>query len=364
MTRAILLVLFLVPAAAAADVAVSSAAVRPRKEVKDIVWPDPPEAPRIQFVRSIRTVYDLKGTRPGFWARLSGFFSGQDTRKPIVASPFGVWVRGDLVYVTDTGEQKVVRLDLKRKQVFEFRGLSTPVGVTSDPQGNVYVADARDSAVVAFDEKGATLWKADDLGKGGGLLKRPTAVAWLPQGGLLVADSANNRLVVLSADGKFVRELCRQREKEEGALSTPTNLWVDTDGGFIVSDPLLGRVHVFTSTGGYVSGFGELGDTAGYMARPRGVASDSDRNVYVADALFNRVQIFTRTGELELFFGGPGIAWGKFAMPAGLFIDDKDRIYIADSGNSRLEILQYLKAPPAAAAPVVSTPTAVPTSAP
>lgn len=337
--------------AASSTAAATAPQARMRKEPKDIVWPDPPEKPRIQFVRSIRTVYDLKGSRPGLWTKIIAFFSGEDSRKPLAATPFAVWVRGDDVYLTDTAEQKVVRLNLATNKIKEIFGLGAPVGVASDPAGNIYVADSKENAVAAFDPEGKPLWKTDELGKSAGQLRRPAAVAWTSQGELLVTDAANSRLVVLSKDGKFLRTLCRNKEKEEGALSTPSNIWVDPDGGFIVTDPLLGRVHIFTSSGAYVSGFGELGDSAGFMARPRGVASDSDGNVYVADALFNRVQIFSRKGELELYFGAPGLAWGKFTMPAGIFIDNKDRIYVADSGNSRLEILQYIKVPPEAASP-------------
>lgn len=379
-TRGFLLTFCLVAAAASGPAAASDAApasaapavstsTQARSEEKtgttpkEIVYPAPPDKPRLRWLRSIRTAYDLKGKTPGFFAKLIAFFTGADPNAAMLHAPYGIWVQGDSAYVSDVELGRVMRMEIGAGTTKSFEGtgdsrLGAPIGVTVDPDGNVYVSDTKDSTVKAFDKDGKSLWKIDFMGAAAGTLKRPTGISWTPLGELLVADTGNRRLVVLSKDGKFVRDLCRNALKDPGALPNPTNLWVDPDGSFLVTDPIMARVHIFSSSGSFVSGFGEPGDSAGFLARPRGVASDSDGNIYVADALFNRVQAFNRKGELEIFFGGPGRDRDRYTLPAGVFVDKNDKVYIVDSRNQRFQVYQYIKYPadeaaskPASAAP-------------
>jgi|CXWL01.1.fsa_nt_gi DNA-binding beta-propeller fold protein YncE len=319
----------------------------------DIVFPKPPDKPRIRFVRSIQNVDDLRGKKKkkvGFLDRLIAFFSGGEKIVEMFNNPYGIWRHGDKIYVSDTGAQHLVVVDLKAA-TFSYLGergeesLKSPVGVSVDEADNVYVTDTGDSSVKAYGPDGKLMWKSEGGGGEAGKLNRPAGIALTPAGELLVADSSNRRIVVLSKTGQFLREMCLHAKKEYYALPNPNNVWSLKNGEFLVSDPLAARVHIFSSTGAATGGFGEPGDSAGYLSRPRGVAADSDGHIHVVDALFSRVQVFNRNGEILVWYGGPGSQPGDLALPAGIFIDANDMIYISNSKGRRIDIFQYISYP-------------------
>lgn len=317
----------------------------------EIVYPPLPDRPRIRLERTIRSLRDLQGKKGNALGNLLSFMSGGgDTDTSLFDRPHGIWKQGGKLYVTDASAGGVVIMDLitARPTALASQGegrLSSPVGITVDADGTIFVADTGDNTVKAYTEKGKLLWKAGSLGDAGGKLNRPGAVSLTPAGELLVLDTGNQRAVVLGKDGRFLREMCSVAKKAPGSLPNPSNLWVEKNGDFLVSDPLSSRVHIFTSTGAFLSGFGERGDSMGYLARPRGVASDSEGNIYVADALFGRIQIFDRQGGILLDFASPGAGPGELMLPAGMFMDSDDKMYVVDSKNQRIHIYQYIKYP-------------------
>lgn len=319
---------------------------------EQLVFPAPPDKPRIRFVRSIKTMRDLRGddSKRGLFSRLISFMAGGDTDRPLFERPYGIWGQGGKLYVTDTGGQKVTIIDLQRSEVSHIGEsgdghLVSPIGITADDDGNIYVSDTGDQTIKAYSAQGGFLWTTEGADGSAGKLNRPAGVSLTQAGELLVTDTGNRRLVLFSKEGKFIKELCSHSKKAMLALPNPSNVWVEKDDGFLVADPIASRIHIFTSTGAAVSGFGEPGDSAGYLARPRGVASDSDGNIHVVDALFHRVQAFNRKGQLLVWYATPGQGPGQLALPAGIFISQNDAIYIVDSKNQRIQVFQYIKYP-------------------
>lgn len=353
-TIALSLALFLIAAprnAAAADAvkAPDASTTTVTKVLRDLVWPLPPDKPRIRYVRTIKSADDLgskkEQKKEGFFARLMAMFSGAKVTPEIFNNPYGVWHQGDKLYVADSGAQTMAVIDLKAG-TFDYVGdrgeedLKSPISVTVDEAGIAYVSDTSEGAIKAYSPEGKLMWKST-----GGGLRRPAGIALTPSGELLVADSGNRRIVLLAKDGTFIREMCVHAKKEYYALPNPNNVWAFKNGDFMVSDPLAARVHIFSSTGAALGGFGESGDAPGYMSRPRGIAADSDGNIHVVDALFSRVQIFDRKGQLLLWYGSPGEVAGQLALPAGIFIGKDDMIFVADTKNKRVEVYQYITYP-------------------
>ena len=316
-----------------------------------IVYPGAPARPRIRHIRSIRKKSDLTGVKKkGFFAKLFSALSGGDTDLPIFSVPYGIAVLGKKIYVTDTGDGRLTILDLETSEIKHVGEggdgrLVNPANVAVDADGRMYVTDSGDQSLKAYSPDGKLLWKAKATGGEAAGLNRPAGIALTPEGKLLLVDKGNRRLVLFSKEGKYVGDMARHAKKDFLALPNPVNLWVDENGTIFVNDPLVARVHLFTSTGAAISGFGEQGNNPGYLGRPRGMATDSDGYIHVEDGLFHRVQIFNREGQLLVWYGDPGGGRSGLALPSDIFIDQDDVIYIADTKNRRIQMFQYITYP-------------------
>jgi DNA-binding beta-propeller fold protein YncE len=67
-----------------------------------------------------------------------------------LSNPSGVAVNGNAVYVTDTGNNRVLKLTASSATptVLPFTGLGRPGAVAVDSGGNLYVADTGNNRVV------------------------------------------------------------------------------------------------------------------------------------------------------------------------------------------------------------------------
>lgn len=312
----------------------------PADSTLSLVWPLPPEAPRVQFLRSVSDAGDIDAG-PGFLGRVARIFVGQgdDDR---VRQPYGIAVdAGQRVYVADQASTAVHVFDPLANDYRIHRGTSerdflTPVGVAVDARGRIFVADSELGVVVAMDPDGNELMVLDDgLSRPSGLAVHPT------DGSLWVADAALHTVRVFDGAGRSLRQL-GTRGTEEGNFNFPTNVAVAPDGTVYVTDSMNFRVQAFTSEGDFVRAFGQVGDHHGQMARPKGVGVDSDGHVYVVEGLYDAVNIFDGEGRLLLTFGGPGQGPGQFWLATGLHVDGNDRIYVSDSFNGRIQVFQYL----------------------
>jgi DNA-binding beta-propeller fold protein YncE len=309
-----------------------------------LVWPLPPDPPRIRFVTAYRGVDDFK-KKNGRWKSL---LLGPDSTQRVdqMMKPYGIAVGKDgRVFVTDTAARRVFVFDPTAKSV-TFVGesgpgkISKPVGVAVDADGTAFVADATLKRVFGYARDGhMTIAIGHD-----GELQNPSGLAIdREHRQLYVADAKKHQVLCYSAvDGSFIRAIGK-RGVERGEFNFPTNLSVDREGRLYVADTLNFRVQVFDPAGEVVKTIGTQGDGPGHLNRAKGVGVDSEGHVYIADTSFNNFQIFDAEGNLLLFIGGTGTGPGEFLLPAGLFIDEEDRIYVADQGNARVQVFQRVK---------------------
>jgi sugar lactone lactonase YvrE len=328
-----------------------------------LVWPDPPQPPKIEFVRSIRYMTDAEG-EPTLLGKVAQRLFGRSEEK--LVKPYGIATdsRGR-IYVADTAARAIYRFDLDGRKAMKFNefepcgqleaqeelsffgrlfqsdpkmGLASPIGVAVDASDNFYVSDSVLQRVFAFDEEGRCLRTFGDEDS----LLRPSGIAINKEmERLYVTDTVNHKVSVFSLNGDLLSEL-GQRGEKPGEFNFPTNVFLDHEGKVYVSDSLNFRVQVFSSDGEILSYFGQLGDVSGTFNKPKGIAVDSEGHIYVVDSLFDSVQIFSADGTLLLSFGESGIEDGEFWLPSGIFIDEDDNIYVSDSYNTRLQIFRYL----------------------
>jgi sugar lactone lactonase YvrE len=166
-----------------------------------------------------------------------------------------------------------------------------PHGIHVDPDGNVWVTDARAGAgrghrVVKFAPDGRVLLVLGEAGVAGDGPTRfngPTDVVVAPNGDVFVADGheadSNNRVVKFSADGRFIES------------------------------------------------WGGTGTEPGRFRVPHAIALDSQGRLFVADRDNNRVQIFDQDGRFLA-------EWTQFGRPSGLHIAPDDTLYVSDNQSN------------------------------
>jgi DNA-binding beta-propeller fold protein YncE len=305
------------------------------------VWPEPPNEPRIAYVRAFSRPADL-GITKGFFEQLAEFFVGESDAH--LVRPMAVVETSDgSLYVADPGAKGVQCFDVQRGryrfvQRAQDQPLPSPVGLAVGTRDEIYVADSALAQILVI-EPGAELATPLALEV---TLQQPTGLVFDPVGQqLVVVDTAAQQVVVIGLDGKQ-RARFGRRGSGDGEFNFPTLIGRDNTGRLYVTDSLNFRIQMFDSTGHFLGRFGQVGNASGDLSRPKGVATDRFGHVYVVDSLLHALQIFDRDGTFLLDIGGQGQAAGEFWLPTGLFISNNDTIYVADSHNQRVQVLRYI----------------------
>jgi trimeric autotransporter adhesin len=159
-------------------------------------------------------------------------------------------------------------------------------------------------------------------------LNNPSSVAVSPSGQIYVADTANNQVVVMNANGSSQTTI-------GSGLSSPQGVAVDAQGNVYISDTGNNRVIKIDNTGTQT----EIGTESVYNGQaysfsgPQGLAVDAAGNVYVADSGNKTVVEIPANPVLAtapLLQGGTQ----TFDYPVGVAVDDSGNVYVADSGKS------------------------------
>lgn len=309
------------------------------KKLPDIVWPLPPDPPKIRFVKSFAGSGQFKGLN------VSDIFLGIEPVGGAFIKPHGVHAdQHDRIFVTDTGAGLVIVLDPTKNKVSMVGAsgrtlFAKPIGVTSDKDGNVYVTDSAKDLVFVFDGNDQFVTAFGREGE----FKQPTGLAVDNARGLLyVTDTHKHQIFVLNKKTGEIIKTIGKRGKLEGEFNFPAYITLDKKGNLYVVDIMNGRMQVFDPEGRFLRTWGRLGDGPGQFARPKGVAIDSEGHIYVVDAAFNNVQMFNEDGQMLMAFGEYGEGRSQQILPAGIAIDSEDRIYLVDQWNARVNVYEYM----------------------
>jgi DNA-binding beta-propeller fold protein YncE len=319
------------------SVLVSCAPTTYEKKQIDLVWPPPPDEPKVKYVDIIWNSASL-GKKKGIADALFG-----EERVETFIKPYGVAVdREGKVYITDVG--RIMVFDLTNKDLSIIGGLPgkgqlrVPIGIAASGDGRLFITDVGADVVYVYrgDKYVATIGQTGDF-------DNPSGVALDEQRRLLyVVNAQKHNVNVYSLDNyTFVRTI-GVRGTADGEFNYPTNIAIDAEGNIYVVDTGNFRVQVLNADGKFIRSIGKIGDTPGSFARPKGIAIDSEGHLYVVDTAFQNIQIFDKEGRLLLYVGQAGMGPGRFQLPAGMTIDKEDRIYVVDQMPGSFQIFEYL----------------------
>jgi DNA-binding beta-propeller fold protein YncE len=308
-----------------------------------VVWPPPPEVPRLRYLHSFARPADLRD-EPGQGERVLRWLLGKTSVDLPLATPYAVAMDGDdALWIADNGSRMLYRYDLPRGKVDYIReaggvALLSPIGLAVDQaRGRLLVSDSELGEILVLDLRGRLLSRWTPPGGFG----RPGGVALDSAGRLYVADVIRRQVFVFDPAGAVIAER-DSRLEEGGRFGRPVAVAVGPRDELLILDAGTFRIEVQDSRGDLLGTIGKLGDVPGTFARPRGVAVSAQGLVLVSDAAFDNIQVFDLTGRLLLYFGTPGVGVGQFSLPAGLCFDDEGRVFVADAFNRRVQAFEFL----------------------
>ena len=179
-----------------------------------------------------------------------------------------------------------------------------------------------------------------------GQFQNPRDIALAPDGTLYVADTFNNRIQHLAADGTVLQVWgsfadISKGQAPGGTFYEPWGIAVGPDGSVYVADTWNHRIQKFTADGKFVNMWGYFGqaETPFAIWGPRDIAINSKGQIFITDTGNKRIVVYDQDGNSITQFGSIGLQPGQFDEPVGLAIDQNDAVYIADTWNQRIQVM-------------------------
>ena len=280
-----------------------------------------------------------KGDQPSF-----SYFIQGDFDSPL-DKPMDVSKIGEFIYVTDTNHKQVQVFDLSGTSLFKFgeegegKGqFKFPYGITGDKDGNVYVADLFNGKISIFNEKGKFLRYFEEKGSPSPTIKGPAGLR-IVDDKLYLTDIKGSKIMIFSLDGKKELEISTASGKDD-PFNAPNAVAVDQDKNLYVADSGNQRVVVLDNKGKFkrIINGSKDGKGESKFINPRGLAVDSKGILFMVDNMTHFVYGFDEKGENIFQFGGMGSENEQFYLPNGLFLDEKRQLYVTDTFNQRVAI--------------------------
>jgi len=162
----------------------------------------------------------------------------------------------------------------------------------------------------------------------------PQFIAVGEDGSIYVSDFGNKRIQKFSSSGEYVTHWGNSG-KQLGDFYNPTGIAVSDDSVFIV-DRDLNRIQKFSLDGEFITTWGKKGTAEGQFFYPNGITL-SNGLLYVVDTGNQRIQVFSTEGEFISSFGSSGLGPGQFLNVSGIDADEYGNIFVADKGNGKIE---------------------------
>jgi DNA-binding beta-propeller fold protein YncE len=292
-----------------------SASKETTKTTELIIYPAPPEKPRIQYLTSFSKSTDITGEQSEFMSSIVGEEAERSLNKP-----YGISIYKGKIYICDTMLGGLIIVDLNNSTFENFipKGmgqLKKPINCFTDSDGKLYVTDTERQQIVVFDANGNYVTSFGEKEE-----VKPIDVN-VDKKNIWVADLKNHKVMVYDKfNYKFKYSIPGENPDSAATLYSPTNLSI-INNNIYVSDFGDFNVKVYSKDGKYERTVGSYGRNLGQFVRQKGIAVDRDENLYVVDAGFENVQIFDKEGQLLMFFGGPYNGPGDMWLPAKVMID-------------------------------------------
>eukprot|EP00731_Ephydatia_muelleri_P008408 Em0004g746a len=243
------------------------------------------------------------------------------------SSPYGIFIKGDVLYVADTGNHRVQKLTSSGKFLHKFgqqgsgRGqFNGPDGVIIDSNNKLIVSDCNNHRIQIFNENGGWLLTIDGNGSGSHSFQSPSGLALDPQGNIHVAAFGSNVIKVFTKEGVYVRMY--------GDPKHPIGVAIDGEGYSLVIENSGHCLSIYDPEGNKIHTVGNLNHPWGTALDPR------DGSVFIANFGACTASVFciprdrgSRYIQCRLGTNGSQLWDSAFAAQAFLEVPENPPIY-------------------------------------
>ena len=252
------------------------------------------------------------------------------------------------IYILDSGLQMILIFDkdlLSISTIGKTHGLRSPMSVAVNDKGMIYVSEEtagekQKGRITVFDPLGRKREVIEFKGFPGaeGFLARDMAIDG--EGNLYLAGGETGPLIIISNDGKFIRNIQPMERSSENKEIKTDVARVDLKGDLIyLLSEWQGHVYVFNLKGERLSVFGKKGGSPGKLSRAQGLAVDPIEGfTYVMDYMRHTLLVYDSSGSFMNEFGGEGWDPGWFSFPKDICVDGQGRLFVADTFNKRVQV--------------------------
>lgn len=257
--------------------------------------------------------------------------------------PRGVWIdpKTGEIYVADTMNDLVAVFAANGSPTFAlgYNGeFKEPIKAVADEQGRIYVVTGVGNKLKVFDHRGEFI---RDFPFDRPVV--PTTIASDTLGKLYVADAKSSQVLVYDQGWNLCLRIGETDESTnpKGRLRSVQAIAVEGDGSVYIANAQGAPViQVFGPDGRYLRGWGEHAQGPQNFSLPTGIAIDKNGQLIVVDSLRQSVAKFTREGKFLGREGGLGLAAGAFAFPTDVAVDANGKVYVVERLNNRLQIFE------------------------
>ncbi len=261
---------------------------------------------------------------------------------------------GDQLYVSDPKVKSIFIYDSSLQLTGELKDLDSPVGVTVDSFGTIYVGNTGAGNVEKYSSEGILLETI-----GAGSVRMPTDLTLDQDDNLYVADAQSNLIWVFRPDGTLLRTI------RKGGLKFPIGVEIayhdDGTGQMVgelyVADKENYLVKVFDLQGNLQRSFGGMVEKEGMFSTTwnwkekflslQSITMDAQGRLHALDLYMNKIQILDRvTGAtMAAAYGEYGTEPGQLKLPLDIIVNSVGKVIVANAENKKVEIIYTVTVP-------------------
>lgn len=282
---------------------------------------------------------------PGFGAetlklrQLSSIYA--DSKGSGFNAPEGVACGTGTLVVADSGNGRLLRYlveegSTRGSEELRVAEVAYPVRVQTNAKGEIFVLDGKQRRVARLSSTGEFLGYLDPKGMDAAGTVVARSFALDAAGNVYILDVFSGRVVVVDAQGKYLRQIAFP--KEYGFLSDVT---VDSRGTAFVLDSVNSRVFTAPKE---ANDFAPLtGELKEYINFPTNIAVDARGNLYISDQNSSGIVVVGVDGSFRARLLSYGWRDGFLRYPAQLCATESGLIVVADRDNNRVLVFTTVR---------------------